>query len=82
MSVYIQQVAGVKDGHAAATFFPLERERGGGQEGNACGYIHCPTMRHERRHKDTVKGTVGSTRHIWYLCVKDSKRWLSPYQNS
>lgn len=56
--------------------------KGGGQEGNAFGYIHCPTARHERRHKDTEKGTVGSTHHIWYLCGKDSERWLFPYQNS
>lgn len=31
LSVYIQQVAGVKDGCAAATFFTLERERGRGR---------------------------------------------------
>lgn len=41
--------------------FHLGKGKGEGQEGNAFGYIHCPTRRHERRHKDTVKGTVGST---------------------
>lgn len=53
------------------------------EKGGAYGYIHCQKMRHGRRCEDyMMKGPLAApATFVKDLCVKDSKRFLCPYQN-